>query len=387
MYRASIPSDNGAMMDKAALEQRLGRAVSDFEYSAWQKMKGKEPVPIPAPAPLPPQGSCAFLGDYANQTTHCGSCRGTVQLKVFHCGNKQMSGKDLCTIARPAEGFACCNGKNGLGCAGYAPKVDAPTGLQAPNPAKRERELTWAVGLTTVPARRNDLLPRTLASLKDAGFTVNRLFVDGVHGNIATGWEEQFGTPITPRWPAINVHGNWFLGLGELFTRYPTADRYAMFQDDFVAVRNLRAYLDKCKYPDNGYLNLLTFPHNEAYAPRDLTVNKNAIAGFYEASSKKRGLGAVALVFNRDACMELLGAQHMITRPTDATGRYPKYIDGGIVEGMNKAGYKEYVHYPSLVQHTGQQSTIGNAPHPLAPSFPGEQFDALSLIEGQAFAK
>lgn len=341
----------------------------------------------PATVTPAPTGGCAYLGDYAQQTVNCGSCRGTVQLKVFHCKNKVLSGAELCTLARPADGFACCNGKGGKPCAGYLPKGESapPVGLQAPNPAKKERALVWACGVTTVPARRSDLLPRTLASLKDAGFTVNRLFVDGAPD--ASEWERAFGIPVTAHWPALNVHGNWFLGLGELFIRHPLADRFAMFQDDLVATKNLRAYLDKCKYPDNGYLNLLTFPHNEQYAPRDLTARKEPIAGFYEASQKKRGLGAVALVFDRRAVMELLGAQHMIERPTDASGRYPKYVDGGIVEGMNKAGYREYVHFPSLVQHTGLKSTIGNMPHPLAPSFPGEAFDALTLTEGQAIAK
>lgn len=34
-----------------------------------------------------------------------------------------------------------------------------------------------------------------------------------------------------------------------------------------------------------------------------------------------------------------------------------------------------------MVQHTGKHSTMDNAPHPLATSFPGEDFDALELLK------
>lgn len=56
-------------------------------------------------------------------------------------------------------------------------------------------------------------------------------------------------------------------------------------------------------------------------------------------------------------------------------------VDGGIVTGMNKVGYREYVHYPSLVQHTGLISSMRNRQQPTAPSFPGEDFDAMTLFK------
>jgi hypothetical protein len=56
-----------------------------------------------------------------------------------------------------------------------------------------------------------------------------------------------------------------------------------------------------------------------------------------------------------------------------------------IVTAMKRAGWKEYVHNPSLLQHTGDGQTtlgnhIGNDRWPGADSFPGEEFDALSLL-------
>jgi hypothetical protein len=44
-------------------------------------------------------------------------------------------------------------------------------------------------------------------------------------------------------------------------------------------------------------------------------------------------------------------------------------------------GYTELVHYPSLVQHTGEKSTMLNLPHPKSTSFLGEQFDAKEFLK------
>lgn len=272
-------------------------------------------------------------------------------------------------------------------------------------------QLKWAVGITTVPSRRSSLLPRTLASLQEAGFGTGRLFVDGARG--ATDYEyDRLGLEITVRYPAIRSYGNWLLSLLELYVRQPDADRYAMFQDDLVTYANLRQYLESW-YPDRGYLNLYTFPSNQALAPRNTDHSQKV--GWYE--SNQLGRGAVGLVFNRDAVRVLLTNQssetlttdhqpspagpsifppgrtpdtpppvgketavaHMIDKPMDCHRGW-RSIDGAVVTAMQKAGWREYVHYPSLTQHTGAVSSMGNKPHLLATSFRGEGFDALSLL-------
>jgi hypothetical protein len=43
---------------------------------------------------------------------------------------------------------------------------------------------------------------------------------------------------------------------------------------------------------------------------------------------------------------------------------------------MLGAGWSEYVHMPSLLQHTGEESTLENGRHVPAGTFPGEDFDA-----------
>lgn len=236
-------------------------------------------------------------------------------------------------------------------CPGYrAGNECPPTGPQS---------LKWAYGVTTIPERRDDLLPRTLLSLREAGFPAPRLFVDG--GTDSESWRDEFGLEVTCRYPKTRTHGNWLLGAHELFIREPDADRYVMFQDDLTASKGLRDYLERCHYPENGYWNLYTFPRNQKLCPDGYT-------GWYRSNQK--GLGAVGLVFDRKCLLALLSSEHMTERPLDPKRGW-RAIDGGIVTALAKKGYVEFVHSPSLVQHTGDRSSMGNRPHERAPSFTG----------------
>lgn len=232
--------------------------------------------------------------------------------------------------------------------------------------------MKWAYGVTTIPQRRHDLLPRTLTALVLGGFPAPRLFVDGISGPNSD-WT-CFNLEMTCRYPGIKgTYGAWCLSLAELYIRDPFADRYAVFQDDFVCYRNLRQYLEAVPYPTQGYCNLLTFPENQRLVPPGGPV------GWF--LTNQCGKGAVALVFSREAVTTLLCHKHMVMRPQSANQlRAIKAVDGAIVEAYRGAGWKEYCHNPSLVQHTGLVSAVGNSRHPLAPSFRGEDFDAMSLL-------
>lgn len=229
--------------------------------------------------------------------------------------------------------------------------------------------LNWAYGITTVPSRRDELFPRTLESLRLAGFNAPRLFIDQCTPSEAVNLYGDYGLPISSR-DQIRTAGHWVLSMYELYIRNPAAERFAIFQDDFVTVKNLRRYLERAVYPEKGYLNLYTFPSNQSLA--------NNRIGWYE--SNQLGRGAVALVFSREAVLKLLGHPYLAERFQD-THRGYKAIDGGIVETMKRADFKEYVHNPSLTQHTGLESSMGNPKHQLAISFPGENFDSLELLK------
>lgn len=268
--------------------------------------------------------------------------------------------------------------------------------------------MSWAVGLTTVRGREV-LLKRTLKSLAIGGFANPRIFWDGVDPRDAPEWACQY--PGTYRRDPLRTVGNWVLGLWELWVRNPTADLFAMFQDDFVTVRGLREYLETTHEPGREvYRNLYLFHSNESVKPAGLPNGR----GWYESrvlgstdnpGKFQTGRGAVALVFDRKAVEVLLSAPTLVRKPTDmrlAPDRTPrsghaaaeqgrelaggpwtwgqKKLDGAIVTAMNEANYRELVHYPSLTQHTGDRSSMFNLPHAKAPSFPGEEFDAAELL-------
>lgn len=250
--------------------------------------------------------------------------------------------------------------------------------------------MKWAYGITTVAERLTTYLPTTLQALEAGGFPEPHLFVDGLaseNGCILDAWP---ALSHTVRKGRVGVHGNWILSFYELFLRNHDADRYVVFQDDIICARNLRGYLEAVAYPDGldgdppGYLNLLTFPSNQLLAPKDECGGGRGAVGFYP--SNQLGKGAVALVFNRAAAVTLLSARTMVERSldrTDALGsrRGTVNVDGGIVTAMNAAGYREYVHNPSLVQHVGFRTTIpGHEGMPQAISFRGVNFDALTLL-------
>jgi hypothetical protein len=232
------------------------------------------------------------------------------------------------------------------------------------------------------------LLPRTLASLREAGFDKPRLFVDGANPRMAERYESEFRLEVTARHPVIRVYGNWVLSLAELYIREPNMNRYAVFQDDFVTYRNLRGYLEKCPYPEKGYWNLYTMPSNQIVCPKTAGGQEQKV-GWYP--SNQNGRGAVALIFSLEAVLTLLTNQtpvanlpgsavkHMVDRPMDCHRGW-RSVDGGVSEAMTKAGWKEHVHNPSLVQHTGMVSAMRNKPHKLATSFRGEEFDAATLV-------
>lgn len=237
--------------------------------------------------------------------------------------------------------------------------------------AKSKPTMRWQYGITTVLKRKDILFPRTLESLRSAGFTHPRIFVDGCSPSVAHEVYGSYNLPITIR-ENVRTAGHWVLSLLELYVSDPHAERYSIFQDDFVTIKNLIRYLELIPYPEKGYQNLYTFPEYSAL------VSESHLGWF---RTTQRGLGAVALVFSNEAVRVLFGQDYLIERFQDKS-RGHRVIDGGIVDAMKKKGWSEYCHSPSLVQHTGIVSSMKNPLHPLARDFPGEDFNAMKFLEG-----
>jgi hypothetical protein len=207
--------------------------------------------------------------------------------------------------------------------------------------------------VTTCSQRLDTLLPSTVESLAKAGFNSPVIFIDGPG-------EANLPQPLeaVKRSKPIGAFGNWALAVWELYIREPQAQRYAVFQDDLVACRSLKEYLEQAEYPAHGYLNLFTFFSNEGRV-------KGQPAGWVK--SDQLGRGAVALVFDHQAMFSLLNCPIMSIKPQLRNGN--QNIDGAVQQGLvMEAKFTEYVHNPSLVQHIGKTTSIGKdfsgRPHP-----------------------
>ena len=245
----------------------------------------------------------------------------------------------------------------------------------------------WEYGVTTCPGRLDTLLPQTLASLTAAGFDKPTLFIDALPPTEITKIEDRFHLPVRARWPRIRAYGNWLLGLVEMVTRNPLADFYALFQDDILTYKNLRSYLEQCRYPDHprigiGYWNLYTTAENEQKVPTINGTEKQV--GWW--LSNQCGRGAVGLIFSNAIAIRFLGTQHTFDRMRNPE-RGCQSIDGAVVQSLCSYGIKEYCHYPSLTYHTGEESSMvehhptHRRSQPQAATFYGQDFDALELLK------
>jgi hypothetical protein len=214
--------------------------------------------------------------------------------------------------------------------------------------------MNWAYGITTVPERVGTLLPQTIASLAEAGFDRPVLFVDGRMA-------EYEGLEVVCH-PRIGQLRNWMHALFYLFTTQE-ADRYAIFEDDLLACRQLREYLERCP-PDKVYWNLITLDENRAYT--------NDVPGWHE--SNQLGRSACGLVFDRATVDCLLRMERFVRGPANRE----TMSDAVVIATLKSLGYKEIVHYPSLLQHVGIESTLGNSIGRVS-AFVGEDVDLLSL--------
>lgn len=230
----------------------------------------------------------------------------------------------------------------------------------------------WIYGITTVPERRETYFPKTLLQLEKAGFPKPIVFHDG---ECRVG--DYPNLMVSSRSARLGAFGNWITALWELYIRDPKADRYAIFQDDILCPVNLRSYLDTQELREDTYWNLFTFlPENEK-------IIAGKPPGWYE--SDQYGRGALGLVLGRKAVVQLFSSRCTAEKPLHATRGKTK-VDGAVVTALSPVHkqpggiFRELIHNPSLLQHAGDVSSIGHHHQPKAHSFPGEDFDCLTLL-------
>lgn len=242
----------------------------------------------------------------------------------------------------------------------------------------------WAYGVTATLDRLT-LLDRTLRSLRESGFDKPRLFIDGCSHRRAAELEERLKLPIIARSITegqsygVRAFGNWILSLWEIYIREPHCDMYAIFQDDIVVAKGLKEFLSRSRYPEKGYWNLYTCSENQGTCPRLEKGKGNQVEGWFPTTYARKGIGALGIVFDKATLLNMLSARSAVEKPQNIQNGWCN-IDGQVFAALDQLGYKEYVHNPSLVQHTGMQSTLGNASNKKALSFRGEGWDAREML-------
>ena len=191
--------------------------------------------------------------------------------------------------------------------------------------------------------------------------------------------------------------------MGAAHPHAPRPTSYAIFQDDVLAVKNLREYID-ARFPrtedhnhvfhdeltdKKAYLNLYTFLNNEQ------VIAQAAPVGWHEGSQlsnsnplkQQRGRSALGLVFSPEGLRTLLGAPTFVNKPA-ASERATVNLDGAVATAMNAHGWREWIHNPTLLHHTGLVSSLRTrlhgettmCPFPPAESWRGEDCDAMEFL-------
>lgn len=246
----------------------------------------------------------------------------------------------------------------------------------------------WAFGMITCSERIDSgLTLQTLRSVHAGGFDLKKLtlFVDKSEKGKIRAFNGSDNLESILFRSKIGAWGNWYLGLQELMIRHHDCAYYAMFQDDFVMCKNTLKYIEAClhKIPTMSYLNLFSFLNSQWEVEHVRGVwKKGAYMVDRPQQSQQCGRGALAYVFPRDAVVGLLSSKAVVMKSISVTNP-TKNIDGAVVDGLNAAGWTEYVHGPSLVWHTGVQSVV--RPDKVwennADTFPGEEYDAMKFTE------
>lgn len=223
---------------------------------------------------------------------------------------------------------------------------DSPIEAVIPLPAVTcGRVKKWCVGITTAP-RRVSSLDASLEAIVNAGWTRPRIFVDG-DVRIPHQWSD---LPVSCRTPKVGAWPSYYLALTEMFMRDPSADAYALFQDDIELLRrtDLRAYLERVLWPGENP-GILSLYCSSEYTRKDPGWHRFPENWIW---------GATAFVFSPDAVRGILSSAAVLDHRLEGAGDGLKGIDVAVGQWAEKTNTPIWFPTPSLVQHTGQVSTL-----------------------------
>jgi len=212
-----------------------------------------------------------------------------------------------------------------------------------PKSRAARRTMDWAVGVLTAP-RKRQTLASTLHGLKQAGFADVQLFAEP-GAEIPTEFRH---LPVTRQGRSLGVFGNTVTALSALYLSQPSAEAFALFQDDISVAGGLREWCDRELWPSGqGLVSLFTIREQSEQNPGWHVARR----GMY------RTFGALGFVFRRDVLLEFLSDHRVwLHRQTRRHGS-----DAAIGEWATRTGRGISYHSPSLLQHRGETSAAGHS--------------------------
>ena len=273
--------------------------------------------------------------------------------EIFMQGNRQTTANSLLI---PHAGLPDCQWRsvNGAMICRH-PQMHATAGLvdeeicclcrlnDARQREERPRVRSWAVGVTTAP-RAVETLAHTLESLTRAGWSKRCVFAE------PKSYLPSDTTQVVQRAERLGAFPNWYLGLAELVLRHPDADAYMMLQDDVELASNLRSYLEQTLWPARGTGVV------SVYCPSHYRRRRSV--GYHAIDEGWNTWGALCYVLPTSRARRLLSdpdvLEHRWRGPCDGL----KNIDSVVGAWCRRAQLSYLIHVPSLVQHTGDSSTL-----------------------------
>jgi hypothetical protein len=239
----------------------------------------------------------------------------------------------------------------------------------------------WAVAMTTAPRKT----PQVLASLKSlclSGFTDVRLIAEP--GSEAPG--NAPGVLVNDR--TRGVFQNWRFALETVYREKPDALYFAVFQDDIRCSLNLREFLERDLWFDDH----IGFVSPYCSAGKSLRVGPKRrrrvvwrsfneymdVTDRYRTRARRGGVpwGALSYIFPKESVELILNDREL--------AKQERMIDLRIHPVLSAHNRHMWFYNPSLVDHRDGESSIGHGQGRgmRSDSFRGEDFDAMSLLEG-----
>jgi hypothetical protein len=232
----------------------------------------------------------------------------------------------------------------------------------------KDRLMQWSVGIAAAPRSSDSYLKHTIESVA-SNFQDVHVFAEPLLENpggvILHRHGEQFGD-----W------SNWLCGLFSLIAIRPKTDYFLMLEDDVSLCKNLEYYLEGL-IPQIGKFAALSI-----YTPRRYARNYGRYV--HNECHGIQTWGSQALVFGRHEAVRFLSSPEVLLHRSYGDNYQGRDISNARKDAIiglwaDRENLPLYFHSPSLVQHTGLISSLGNESH--ESLYVGSDFDAMQLVE------